>query len=197
VVKIIDWGLARCPGEAGEPPPADGDAESQLVGTADWIAPEQAHDPALVDIRADVYSLGCTLFFLLTGQPPFVGNSALEKVRLHQESPPPSLLALRPDIPAELDALVQKMLAKDPTDRFSIPLLVVTPLRRFCAALTPVGALGRPSPQGSGYRPGSSPALSTPSSANLPRPGGAPGTAINLPRPGTQPSLHRPGSNGT
>jgi serine/threonine-protein kinase len=199
VVKIIDWGLARCAGESAQVAVADGDAEKgRLLGTADYIAPEQARDPTLVDIRADVYSLGCTLFYLLTGQPPFPGNSLMQKILMHQEAEPPSLLAARPDVPAELDALVRKMLAKDPTDRFAIPLLLVTPLRRFCPTGTLSNSLIRPAgpPQGNGYRPGSSPALGPLSSSNLPRPGGAPGTAINLPRPSTQPSLQRPGSNG-
>ena len=198
VVKIIDWGLARCTGEQSEGGPGDTEAEKgELLGTADYIAPEQALNPTLVDIRADVYSLGCTLFFLLTGRPPFPGSSVMQKVLMHQESEPPSLLSLRPDLPAELDALVRKMLAKGPADRFAIPLLVVTPLRRFCAPVVSSGVLVRPvgSQQGIGYRPASSPTLGSPSSANLPRP--APGTAINLPRPATQPTIERPGSNGT
>jgi serine/threonine-protein kinase len=181
VVKIIDWGLARC---AGEPAGHDSGAEpGRLVGTADFIAPEQARDPALVDIRSDIYSLGCTLYFLLTGQSPFPAGSLLQKVLQHQEAAPPSLQAVRPDVPAELDAVVRKMLAKDPDERFAIPLLLVTPLRRFCGNTAPTSSLLRApgSHQGNGYRPGSAP---------------APGTAINLPRPATQTSLPRPSANG-
>ncbi len=187
VVKILDWGLARCIPAPGEPALAD-DEKGSLLGTADYIAPEQARDPTLVDIRADIYSLGCTLFFLLTGQPPFPTGSLMQKIVMHQEAPPPALPSLRPDVPAELDALVQKMLAKDPTDRFAIPLLVVTPLRRFCA--------GARIDHGNGYKPASSSMLGSPLSATAPRTS-APGTAINLPRPATQTNLQRPGSNGT
>jgi serine/threonine-protein kinase len=206
VVKIIDWGLARClgaGGEQGSPPPEASiwglEAEKgSLIGTADYIAPEQASDPTLVDIRADIYSLGCTLYFLLTGRPPFQGGSLMQKLLQHREAEPPSLKHDRPDVPDELDALVLKMLAKAPEDRPQIPLLVVTPLRRFCtAALVRPGAAGAPS-SGSLPRPGNSPgtatnlprpqthsALTRPSThSNLSRPGDAPSTSLNLPRPG-------------
>jgi eukaryotic-like serine/threonine-protein kinase len=187
VVKILDWGLARCLGAGGEQaPPAEAflwglEAEKgSLVGTADYIAPEQASDPTLVDIRADLYSLGCTLYFLLTGHPPFHGSSLMQKLLQHRESPPPSLKPERPDVPDELDALVLRMLAKAPEDRPQIPLLVVTPLRRFCTA------------PAASARPG---ALA--SSGNLLRPGGTPpGTAINLPRPATHATLARPSTQG-
>jgi serine/threonine protein kinase len=200
VVKIIDWGLARClrdPATAVETDPfgPDLDAEKgRLIGTADYIAPEQAQDPTLVDIRADIYSLGCTLYFLLTGSPPFRGMSLMQKLVQHQEEPPPSVRAVRSDIPEELDCLIQKMMAKPPEDRFQIPLLLVTPLRRFCpGALGGTGSLLRPS-GGSGpvSRPGSVPVLAPPSSAAMPRPA----SSNNIPRPnGSQGGL-RPGGPG-
>src|SRR5262249_42891853 len=88
-VKILDWGLARLRPTAGESLDTAGmdmDAEKgMLIGTADYIAPEQALDPCLVDIRADVYSLGCTLYFLLTSQPPFPGTSLMQKLMQHQD----------------------------------------------------------------------------------------------------------------
>jgi serine/threonine-protein kinase len=200
VVKILDWGLARCVREPNEESPLSGATEEELaaekgtlVGTADYIAPEQAQDPTLVDIRADLYSLGCVLFYLLTGRPPFLGGSLMQKLVQHQEAPPPSLRTERPEIPEELDALVSKLLAKKPEDRPQIPLLVVTPLRRFCMSL-----MGSGSANGSGLRPSSSGLLT--------RPGLAPGTALNLPRPSThatlsrpatQPSLARPSQNSS
>jgi eukaryotic-like serine/threonine-protein kinase len=195
VVKIIDWGLARCLRDPSDPNAGAGDdTEEQkgaLIGTADYVAPEQARNPTLVDVRADTYSLGCSLYFLLTGQVPFPAPSLMQKLLMHQEKEPPSLRAVRNDVPEELDAIVRKMLAKNPTDRYQIPLLVVTPLRRFCRTEL------RPSSNGIAYRPGSAPAMQRPGSANnLPRPT-APGTAINLPRPATQASLNRPGQNGT
>jgi serine/threonine-protein kinase len=196
VVKIIDWGLARCCGESaaalnGE----DMDAEKgTLVGTADYIAPEQARDPTVVDIRADIYSLGCTLYYLLVGQPPFPGNSLMHKLLQHQEADPPSVSSQRAEVSPELDGILQKMLAKEPEDRYQIPLLLVAPLRRFC----PGGAGSSLRPGGS--RPGSAPNLAPPSSSALSRPSSAPvlprptpGTVLNLPRPG---GLGNQGNNG-
>jgi serine/threonine protein kinase len=186
VVKIIDWGLARCLRDPSDPNAgAMDDTEEQkgaLIGTADYVAPEQARNPTLVDVRADVYSLGCSLYFLLTAQVPFPAPSLMQKLLMHQDKEPPSVRAVRSDVPEELDAIVRKMLAKNPADRYQIPLMAVTPLRRFCRTEL------RPSSNGVSYRPGSS--------NNLPHPA-APGTAINLPRPATQGFLNRPGQNGS
>jgi serine/threonine protein kinase len=202
VVKILDWGLARCVRESEQEVPAESEEETErekgaLIGTADYIAPEQARDATLVDIRADIYSLGCVLYYLLTGQPPFPAATLMQKLLMHQTKEPPSVRALRDDVPEELDAIIRKMLAKDPIDRYQIPLLVVTPLRRFSApALSSTNGMRLGTPTGNGYRPGSAPSLNRPgSSATLPVPS-APGTPINLPRPGTQPTLKRPGQNG-
>ena len=175
VVKVIDWGLARTAAEG----PAPGEVKGQLLGTADYMAPEQIQDSSLVDIRADVYSLGCTLHYLLTGQPPFPGGSVMQKILQHQEAAPPSLAHARPDVPDELDALVRRMLAKRPEDRPQIPLLLVTPLRKIalaCAGRPVAGVAGPP-------RPGSSTVIPRPTLLNLPRPA----TSINLPLPRRDP----------
>jgi serine/threonine-protein kinase len=169
---------------------ADLEAEKgALIGTADYIAPEQARDASLVDIRADVYSLGCTLYYMLTGQPPFPGASLMQKILQHQEAEPPPVQALRPDVPEEVGCIVQKMLAKKPEDRYQIPLLVVAPLRRFCTAVASAnGSLLRPAGNGvAGLRPSSAPTLLT----------ARPGTSPNLKRPSSASTLPRPGSNGT
>jgi serine/threonine-protein kinase len=192
VVKVLDWGLARClkdgPDDEPTTPVTDSEFAAEkgaLVGTADYIAPEQSRDPTLVDIRADIYSLGCTLYFMLTGHPPFAG-SLMQKILHHQESPPPSVRAERPDVPEELDLYLQKMMAKKPEDRPQIPLLVITQLRKFC----PTGIRPTGSHNGTIYRPGSSANINTPSSANLPRPG----SSLNISRPSTSSSLQRPGT---
>jgi serine/threonine protein kinase len=189
-VKVLDWGLARClldgnePGSTPELSTEELEAEKgSLVGTADYIAPEQAQNPTLVDIRADIYSLGCVMYFLLTGRPPFQGSSLMQKLVQHQEAEPTPVRQERPDVPEELAALVHKMLAKSPLDRPQIPLLVVTPLRRFCLSLVPSGG----GSSLNGLRPNSSPSLN--------RPGLAPGTALNLPRPATHEALARPSTN--
>jgi serine/threonine-protein kinase len=138
VVKILDWGLARLQPKPGEPVDTTGlnlDAEQgALIGTADYIAPEQSKDASLVDIRADVYSLGCTFYFVLTGQPVFPGNSLMQKILQHQQAPPRSVRELRPEVPEDIDSLILKMLEKKPQDRIQIPLMVAVPLRRYCAS---------------------------------------------------------------
>ena len=115
VVKLLDLGLARWLGEG-----AAGDCTSpgQVMGTADYMAPEQGRDAASVDGRADLYALGATLFFLLTGKPPFAHHSGmLDKMRAHAEEPPPDVRALRPEVPPAVAEMVARLLAKQPADR--------------------------------------------------------------------------------
>ena len=85
------------------------------MGTVDFMAPEQAVDSRTADHRADIYSLGCTLYYLLTGRPPFDGATVLARLMAHQEQPARSLLAARPDVARALDAAYQKMMAKRPS----------------------------------------------------------------------------------
>lgn len=119
-VKILDMGLAsiREPQDAN---PASREHEvtqaNQLLGTFDYMPPEQALDPRGVDHRADIYSLGCTLFRLVTGQLPFRGDNPLMKIVAHREQPAPSMRELRSDVSFELDRVYKKMLAKKPDDR--------------------------------------------------------------------------------
>jgi serine/threonine protein kinase len=144
VIKILDWGLARL---AGSTPDTDATAcseEGMLIGTADYIAPEQARDARVVDIRADIYSLGCTFYYLLTGQPPFPGTSLMQKLLQHQQSEPTPLQTLRPDVPDELAAIIQKMMAKAPEARYQIPLAVGVPLRKFCEVNAVANGCGTP-----------------------------------------------------
>jgi serine/threonine-protein kinase len=87
------------------------------MGTIDYMAPEQAEDPHGVDHRADIYSMGCTLFFLLTGQVPFPGKTILKRLLAHQEHAAPSLRALRPEVSPALEAAYLKMMAKRAEER--------------------------------------------------------------------------------
>lgn len=157
VVKILDWGLVRVrldapafSSEQGEADSASVDLDAEkgvLIGTADYVAPEQAREPCLLDIRADIYSLGCTLYFLLTGQAPFHGGSLMQKLLQHQQAERPCVRSIRPDVPEELDAIVQRMMARRPEERYAIPLFVAAALRPFSTAST---------------RPGSSPNIPLP-----------------------------------
>jgi serine/threonine protein kinase len=162
VVKILDWGLARLRPDAGEPVDSSGiDAATEkgmLIGTADYISPEQALDPCLVDIRADIYSLGCTLYFLLSGQPPFPGTSLMQKLMLHQEAERPCVREARPEVPADLAAIVRRMMAKKAEERYPIPLLAAAALRHFATGGS--GLVRLPSAIGCSSRPGTSPSLS-------------------------------------
>jgi WD40 repeat protein/tRNA A-37 threonylcarbamoyl transferase component Bud32 len=122
VIKVLDLGLARVSHAAEEGETSSTmTQEGAVMGTPDYIAPEQALESHAVDIRADVYALGCTLYHLLTGRPPFPGGTLLQKLRRHEREEPTPIAALRPEVPARLAAVVRKMMAKRPEDRYQTP----------------------------------------------------------------------------
>lgn len=114
-VKLVDMGLARL--HQVEAPAGDITASGVTLGTFDYISPEQARDPRLADVRSDIYSLGCTLFYMLTGQPPFPEGTALQKLLRHNSDDPPDVRQFRPELPPQVSALIRKMLAKRPAQR--------------------------------------------------------------------------------
>jgi serine/threonine-protein kinase len=119
-VKVLDLGLARY-----------GAAEKDVaMGTPSFMAPEQALAPDEADHRADIYALGCTLFFLLTGKPPFDGATVIQNVVAHREGAVPSVKQARPEVPATLDAVFRRMVVKRPEDRFQTMAEVVAALER-------------------------------------------------------------------
>ena len=124
--KLIDMGLARLQDTAE----ARGDltASGVTLGTFDYISPEQARDPRNADIRSDIYSLGCTFFFMLVGRPPFPEGTVLQKLLQHQGDAPPDIRSFLPSIPAEIAFLIQKMMAKDPKQRFQTPAVLIEAL---------------------------------------------------------------------
>jgi WD40 repeat protein len=137
-VKILDFGLARLRKAGNERRLTE---MGSFMGTPAYVAPEQAADAAKADTRADIYSLGCTLYFLLTGRPPFVEDTLEELVLAHVEKEPPPLRELRADVPAELSAVVGRMLAKDPTQRYQTPI-------EAARAMAPFSKTGpKPGPQ--------------------------------------------------
>jgi serine/threonine protein kinase len=102
---------------------------SRGMGTPDFLAPELALDALRADIRADIYSLGCTLYYLLTGRVPFPGGSMREKMNRHLSTPPVPLVELRPEVPARLAAVVDRMMAKAPEHRYAAPTDVIEALK--------------------------------------------------------------------
>jgi serine/threonine protein kinase len=125
-VKILDFGLAKATRDGREDTGLTG--AGRMLGTPDYIAPEQTLDAASADIRADIYSLGCTLYCLLTGSPPFKGKSLFEILQAHISMDAVSLDQVRAEVPAELAAVVAKMMAKDPAKRYQerMALLIVS-----------------------------------------------------------------------
>ena len=115
-VKLVDMGLARL--HQVESSADDLTASGVTLGTFDYISPEQARDPRLADVRSDIYSLGCTLYFLLCGQPPFPEGTALQKLLKHNGDDPPDMRQFRPELSDRLVRMTERMLAKKPTQRF-------------------------------------------------------------------------------
>lgn len=133
VVKVVDLGLARLT----EADPTDGEAgritqEGFVLGTPDFLAPEQARNPTGVDTRADIYALGGTLYYLLTAKVPFEGANATEKLLKHCTEPPPGILAVRPDAPPQLEQVIHWCLAKLPQQRPQTPIQLAMALQPFC-----------------------------------------------------------------
>ncbi|MBI1832505.1 MAG: protein kinase [Planctomycetes bacterium] len=155
-VKILDFGLARLASEAqvDESLPAGPDRPEQtrmgdVMGTPSYIAPEHIADPSQADIRADIYGLGCTLFFLLTGESPPAKDAAPPPSKTRQYRPPRPITDLRNDLPDGLVAVLNKMLATDPAARFATPADVVKaidPYTKPATAAAPAAKKKPPSP---------------------------------------------------
>ena len=139
LAKLVDMGLARL----HQVESADEELTNTGVtlGTFDYISPEQARDPRSVDTRSDIYSLGCTLFFMLAGRPPFARGTAVQKLLQHQGERPPALSDIRIDLPKLVDTLVERMLAKDVAERPQSPAELVQELGQI------LQELGIPLPQ--------------------------------------------------
>lgn len=117
--KLVDMGLARL--HQVDSANSDLTASGMTLGTFDYISPEQARDPRLADVRSDLYSLGCTLFFMLTGRPPFPEGTVLQKLLSHSGEEPPDPREFRPDIPDEVVAVLKRLMAKSPAERYQQP----------------------------------------------------------------------------
>jgi serine/threonine protein kinase len=119
IVKILDLGLARFFNDDNDD--LTKKYEESVLGTADYLAPEQAVDSHAVDGRADIYSLGATFYFLLTGQPPFAEGTVAQKLLWHQSKNPRPVREVRADVPESVAVVVARMMAKNPADRYQTP----------------------------------------------------------------------------
>ena len=117
--KLVDMGLARLHQLGSDS--HDLTASGVTLGTFDYISPEQARDPRMADVRSDLYSLGCTLYFMLTGQPPFPDGTVLQKLLSHSTEPPVDPRRVRPDLGEGIVKIINKLLAKQPVDRYQQP----------------------------------------------------------------------------
>jgi PAS domain S-box-containing protein len=131
-VKVLDLGLARL--YSADPNSEELTHTGQVLGTADYMAPEQSRDTRTIDIRSDLYSLGCTLFKLLTGCAPFSGpeyQTVFQKLMAHAQITAPSIRQYRPEVPVPLVVVLSRLLAKDPGDRFDTPAQVARAIEPF------------------------------------------------------------------
>ena len=127
LMKVLDLGLARFFDDEGANLTRKHNLQN-VLGTADYLAPEQALDSSAVDIRGDIYSLGVTFYFALTGRSPYKDGSISQKLMFHQISQPTPLHDYRPEVPKKLAAIIEKMMAKDPAQRFQTPAELVDAL---------------------------------------------------------------------
>lgn len=116
VIKLLDLGLALFSDDTQASLTID--YNDKVLGTADYLAPEQALNSHTVDSRADIYGLGCTMYFLLTGHPPFPEGTIAQRIAKHQSTMPPDIRAERPEVPGELEGICFKMIQKDPKFRY-------------------------------------------------------------------------------
>jgi serine/threonine protein kinase len=160
VIKILDLGLARFFHEPEDNLSHDHE-RGNVLGTADFLAPEQVHD-SRVDIRADIYSLGGTFYFLLSGRSPFQEGTAAQKLMWHQTRRPKPIRALRPEVPEEMSRIVDKMLAKDPKERYQTPAEVALALAPWTQTPIP------PPPEEEMPPPGDMPRTTSSNGGNTP-----------------------------
>ncbi|HEV3143036.1 MAG TPA: protein kinase [Gemmataceae bacterium] len=135
-LKILDFGLALL----RDTESTSATSPSMFVGTPEYVAPEQARNSHFVDIRADLYALGCTFYYLLTGKPPFKGDSPFEVMAAHVEAEPEPITNVRADVPAEVVQIVERLMAKKPEDRFATPAELAAVLAPWVKTTKPASA---------------------------------------------------------
>jgi serine/threonine protein kinase len=146
--KILDLGLALMPSEGKVDREVVG-GQGYIVGTMDYISPEQTDDPSKVDARADLYALGCTLYFMLTARAPFPGGTSRDKILRHRNEEPPPLESLNPEVPTPFAELVRRLMAKDPKNR---PLSAADVRRQLRSWADAGSGLPLDQPEDAGYK---------------------------------------------
>ncbi len=141
VAKLTDFGLAI---EVGDPHELT--REGSTIGTFDYLSPEQAWSSRALDIRSDIYSLGCSLFHMIAGHPPFPASTMAEILLAHQRVDPTPLVNLIPDCSPDLDAVVRRMLQKAPADRYQHPIEVAKALQDLSSGPVPLDQIQTPEP---------------------------------------------------
>src|SRR6266851_1264469 len=171
VIKILDMGMALLAHRPDDPDSPRWTLKGTIMGTPDFLAPEQAVDSRQVDIRADLYSLGCTLYFLITSRPPFGEFPLIKKLMMHQIAKPRPILELQPDVPREVEQIINKLMAKVPEGRFQTPQEVAEALAPFAGSESALTALrvsstgSQPKPLPPTEKPGAAPPGSPPRQA--------------------------------
>jgi serine/threonine-protein kinase len=209
VVKVLDLGLARFTDDENASLTVQYD--ENVLGTADYLSPEQAVDSHGVDARADIYSLGCTMYFLFTGHPPFSEGTLPQRLMAHQKQQPPPIAKERPDVPPDLAAICMKMMAKKADGRYRSMAEVAEVLRCWLAdneqrsqgGSSPSGRPGGGTPPIARRMPSSGSSPKRRDAGELPRavadpPSTAPATGDTLADAGRSPtpSIARRGSEG-
>jgi len=128
--RLVDMGLARLHQMTGD---RDLTVSGMTLGTFDYISPEQARDPRLADVRSDLYSLGCTVYYMLVGRPPFAEGTMVQKLLQHQQQQATPVDHIRPDVPRQLAQVISRLMQKDPADRFQHPTELVAALAEVAA----------------------------------------------------------------
>jgi serine/threonine protein kinase len=136
-VKILDMGLARLLEAEPDPETDDLTHPGVFVGTPDYVSPEQAENPRTADTRSDLYSLGGAMYFCLTGEVPFPGKTLAAKLRKQLTEPPPSAASKRSDVPVAVDAIIRKLMALEPKDRYQTPAELMVALDEILKAAPP------------------------------------------------------------
>jgi eukaryotic-like serine/threonine-protein kinase len=136
-IKILDFGIAKLVGDQHGDSPKLKTKGGSILGTPAYMAPEQCRGGAEIDARADLYAVGCILFEMLTGRPPFIAEGGGETMAMHIYETPPRLAQFAPHLPPELDAFVAMLLAKSPNDRTPSAAYALAALER--APIEPLG----------------------------------------------------------